>query len=105
MHVSTISWTLRGPPRDESELAQLEAQHRIYDLFIWLSWRFQSAFQGRDFAVAQQSLCAQMIEEGLHNLTANRTPRRTSAAAKLRRENVGLGAVGLTHDSRARAHA
>ena len=82
--VSALPRPAGGPPRDQSELARLEALHRIHDLFIWLSWRFQPAFQGRDIAVQQQALCARLIDEGLHNLAAHRTSRQESAALKMR---------------------
>ena len=77
-------------PRDQSELAQLEAVHRIFDLFIWLSWRFQPAFVGREIAAEQQAVCARLINEGLHTMAANRTSRQDSAAVKMRQKRDAL---------------
>lgn len=86
--MSIIGCGPRGPPRDESELAQLEALYRILDLYIWLSWRFRAAFHGREAAVEQQALCAQLIGEGLQGMGVNCIPRRVSAAARVRGRGV-----------------
>lgn len=73
---------------DESDLAELEALHRVYDLYIWLSWRFEAAFTGRDAATQQQQACSQLIDEGLQNLGAsNRTALQSGSARQRRRQD------------------
>ena len=80
-----------APVRDESELARLEALHRIYDLFIWLSWRFELAFRGRETACEQQLVCGRLIDEGLHRLAAKRTKLQVSSALRLRQRRQVMG--------------
>lgn len=79
-----------APVRDEAELAKVEALHRVYSLFIWLSWRFDQVFKGRQHAMQQQSVCARLIDEGLHKLAANRTRVQVAAAERLRQKAHGF---------------
>lgn len=55
-------------PTSELELEQLEALHRIYDLYIWLAFRLEAAFPDRKLVEGWRAQCADVIRQGLENL-------------------------------------
>ena len=59
--------------RNAAELKNLEAIHRTYDLFIWLSYRFEDSFEGREEAIQMQNLCAYLVDKSIRNLGAVKT--------------------------------
>lgn len=72
-----------GPraPRTAKEVAALETQHAVVDLWLWLAQRFPTAYRDVDVAAARQlqtSLSA-LVERGLQAITA--------------RDNEGAGVV------------
>lgn len=65
---------IRHPPLQvalsSEELARLEAIHRIYDLYIWLSYRFEAEFSDRQVAVEMRCFVASLIDASLRELGA-----------------------------------
>ena len=55
-------------PLTELQLQQLEALHRIYDLYIWLAFRLEGAFPDRALVAQWRAQCANMIQAGLEGL-------------------------------------
>ena len=62
--------------RSELELQQLEAAHRVLDLFVWLAYRMPDAFEGMAAVAAQRERMAALIDESLRAMGA---PRCASA--------------------------
>jgi hypothetical protein len=54
--------------RSEAELDALEAAYRIYDLYIWLSYRLEEGFPGRVAALRERAAVAALVEEALPRL-------------------------------------
>lgn len=57
------------PPCDT---VQLEASHRILDLYCWLSYRFSDAFAGREAVEAQRAELAALIDRSIRAMGAPR---------------------------------
>ena len=51
----------------QSELKVLEELHRIYDLYIWLSYRLDT-FRDQKAALRERGRCSAAIESGLDHL-------------------------------------
>lgn len=58
-----------GQAASAEALAQLEATHRHYDLYIWLSYMFD-AFQGREAAEAAREVCSVLIDASIREMGA-----------------------------------
>lgn len=56
------------PPHTELALQQLEALHREYDLYVWLSFRMGAAFPDQQLVEAWRMQCSDLIRQGLDNL-------------------------------------
>ena len=56
-------------PSTELHLQHLEALHRVYDLYIWLAYRFEDAYPDRELIEDWRKQCSQTIREGLDNLS------------------------------------
>lgn len=50
------------------ELAGLETIHRMYDLYIWLSYRFSKEFVGREAALHSRALCSALIDVSIRDM-------------------------------------
>lgn len=65
---------IRHPPLQmalsSEELARLEAIHRVYDLYIWLSFRFETEFFDRPVAIEMRSHISSLIDASLRQLGA-----------------------------------
>ena len=59
--------------RSEAELDALEAAYRIYDLYIWLSFRLEEGFPGRVAAQRERAAVAALFEEALPRLLPDPT--------------------------------
>ena len=60
-----------APASTEADLQQLEAAHRVLELYVWLAYRFEPAFSDIQAAAAQRRLCARYIEFAIRLLGAN----------------------------------
>lgn len=87
--------------RDESELAELEALHRVIELYVWLSWRFEVSFSDREAAIQQQTMCSRLIDEGLHNLGAGGALRASAAKSRTNFATLQGSESGAEHLSMA----
>jgi ATP-dependent RNA helicase SUPV3L1/SUV3 len=58
------------------QLKLLEAVHRVYDLFVWLSYRFEESFEGRDKAMQARGVCSALIDESIAMLGVLPASRR-----------------------------
>lgn len=72
------------PARNDAELSQLEATHRVYDLFVWLAFRFEESFSDVEVALDERATCAALIEEGLTALGRAPEPARWASVVLLR---------------------
>lgn len=54
------------------ELQQLETVHKIYDLYVWLSYRLQE-FQGREVALEARATCGALIDASLSHMGARKS--------------------------------
>lgn len=59
------------PARSEAELDALESAYRVYDLYVWLSYRLEAAFPGRAAALQGRAAIGGLIEEALPRLIAD----------------------------------
>ncbi|VAI36599.1 unnamed protein product [Triticum turgidum subsp. durum] len=56
--------TLRVPTT-HNQLQELESVHKVLELYVWLSYRFDDSFPDRELAASQKSICSMLIEEYL----------------------------------------
>jgi ATP-dependent RNA helicase SUPV3L1/SUV3 len=67
------------PPSTEAQLKDLEAMHQVFDLYIWLSYRFHTQFYDRDYVEGLRYECSCLIQQGLENLERiSKRPRKRS---------------------------
>ncbi|GLT60346.1 hypothetical protein SLA2020_331160 [Shorea laevis] len=59
--------TLRVP-KTHGKLKELESIHKVLDLYIWLSFRFEDSFPDHELASSQKAACSMLIEEFLERL-------------------------------------
>ncbi|XBH72597.1 hypothetical protein VPH35_099850 [Triticum aestivum] len=96
--------TLRVPTT-HNQLQELESVHKVLELYVWLSYRFDDSFPDRELAAYQKSICSMLIEEYLERSgwqqqgqrRVLRTPR------KLRREYDALQLRGYFREIDARS--
>uniref|UniRef100_A0A453LSI0 Helicase C-terminal domain-containing protein n=3 Tax=Aegilops tauschii subsp. strangulata TaxID=200361 RepID=A0A453LSI0_AEGTS len=96
--------TLRVPTT-HNQLQELESVHKVLELYVWLSYRFDDSFPDRELAASQKSICSMLIEEYLERSgwqqqgqrRVLRTPR------KLRREYDALQLRGYFREIDARS--
>ena len=55
-------------PSTAAQLKSLEALHGVYDLYIWLSFRFEDCFPDREDVDHLRLQCSNLIAKGLENL-------------------------------------
>ncbi|GAV80610.1 Helicase_C domain-containing protein/SUV3_C domain-containing protein [Cephalotus follicularis] len=75
-------------PKTQKGLKELESIHKVLDLYVWLSFRFEDSFPDHELASSQKSICSLLIEEFLERLgwqtpTARKLPTRTSLKSLL----------------------
>uniref|UniRef100_A0A0G2K9R3 ATP-dependent RNA helicase SUPV3L1, mitochondrial n=1 Tax=Rattus norvegicus TaxID=10116 RepID=A0A0G2K9R3_RAT len=63
-----IKWPLL-PPKNIKDLMDLEAVHDVFDLYLWLSYRFIDMFPDSSFVRSLQKELDVIIQEGVHNIT------------------------------------
>ena len=70
-------------PRTEAQLSQIEADHRVYDLYIWLAWRLEEAFPDRPLVEQWRAACSELIRRGLEGMSRGRGSlgRRVSSSS------------------------
>ncbi|KAM0870020.1 hypothetical protein ACQ4PT_040304 [Festuca glaucescens] len=56
--------TLRVP-KTHNQLKELESVHKVLELYVWLSYRFDDSFPDRELADSQKLICSMLIEEYL----------------------------------------
>ncbi|KAF7060885.1 hypothetical protein CFC21_067628 [Triticum aestivum] len=96
--------TLRVPTT-HNQLQELESVHKVLELYVWLSYRFDDSFPDRELAASQKSICSMLIEEYLERSgwqqqgqrRVLRTPR------KMRREYDALQLRGYFREIDARS--
>ncbi|EFN55101.1 hypothetical protein CHLNCDRAFT_135006 [Chlorella variabilis] len=74
---------LHGPvheARSEMELQQLEAAHRVHDLYIWLAFRFD-AFTGVEEVQERRAALSALIDASIRSMGAQRRSRRQLEAS------------------------
>ncbi|XAR57268.1 RNA helicase [Bertholletia excelsa] len=59
-------------PKTQNALKELESIHKVLDLYVWLSFRFEDAFPDREVAASQKAICGLLIEEFLERLGLER---------------------------------
>lgn len=57
-------------PYTELQLQHLEALHRVYDLYVWLAFRFEDAYRDRTTIEEWREKVAGLIRAGLENLNS-----------------------------------
>lgn len=70
-----------APASTEADLQQLEAAHRVLELYVWLAHRFEPAFSETQAAAAQRRLCARYIESAIRLLGAGSDSEQTFLSA------------------------
>lgn len=70
-----------APASTEADLQQLEAAHRVLELYVWLAYRFELAFGQIQAAAAQRRLCARYIESAIRLLGAGSDSEQTFLSA------------------------
>ncbi|EXB51130.1 ATP-dependent RNA helicase SUPV3L1 [Morus notabilis] len=45
-------------PKSHTELKELESIHKVLDLYVWLSFRWESSFPDREVASTQKNICS-----------------------------------------------
>lgn len=55
-------------PSTAAQLKNLEALHAVYDLYIWLSFRFEDCFPDREDVEILRLQCSELIAKGLDSL-------------------------------------
>ncbi|GKV19640.1 hypothetical protein SLEP1_g29869 [Rubroshorea leprosula] len=55
-------------PKTHGKLKELESIHKVLDLYIWLSFRFEDSFPDHELASSQKAACSMLIEEFLERL-------------------------------------
>ncbi|KAI7835705.1 hypothetical protein COHA_010398 [Chlorella ohadii] len=84
--------------RSEMELQQLEASHRVLDLWLWLSHRFPDAWAGAEEVAERRAQLAQLIDASIRSMGMPREPRRQVAAAEApTQEEIAALAAALEH--------
>ncbi|KAK1259757.1 hypothetical protein QJS04_geneDACA010154 [Acorus gramineus] len=72
-------------PKSQTELKELESVHKVLDLYVWLSFRFEDAFPDHELASSQKAICSLLIEEFLQRLGWQKPRgRRVSARSTFR---------------------
>lgn len=67
----------RWPPRTADALGDVEIKAKIIDLYLWLSFRFETTFVEKELAVALKMRVLELVEQGLVNTTYNREEKKT----------------------------
>ena len=67
-----------GIPGTEAQLKNLEALHSVYDLYVWLSYRFEDCFPDREDIEILRLRCSESIAKGLESLGRQKksTPKK-----------------------------
>lgn len=55
-------------PKDEIILLKYESMHKVFELYIWLSLRFEGHFPDKSDAEKERDICTSLIDKGLMNL-------------------------------------
>ncbi|XP_055454818.1 ATP-dependent RNA helicase SUPV3L1, mitochondrial-like [Psammomys obesus] len=63
-----IKWPLL-PPKNIKDLMDLEAVHDVFDLYLWLSYRFLDMFPDSSLVRGLQKELDTIIQDGVHNIT------------------------------------
>ncbi|XP_051178349.1 ATP-dependent RNA helicase SUV3, mitochondrial [Lolium perenne] len=75
--------TLRVP-KTHNQLKELESVHKVLELYVWLSYRFDDSFPDRELADSQKSICSMLIEEYLER-SGWQQPGQRRASPSLRK--------------------
>ncbi|KAK9083755.1 hypothetical protein Scep_030226 [Stephania cephalantha] len=77
-------------PKTQTELKELESIHKVLELYVWLSFRFDDSFPDRELASSQKAICSLLIEEFLERFGWQRPMLRTRMSASSR-PDMGRG--------------
>lgn len=66
-------------PSTAAELKSLETLNAVYDLYIWLAFRFEDAFPDRVKVEAMRLQCSSVIGWGLENMSHRLSKVRTQS--------------------------
>ncbi|KAL4452034.1 hypothetical protein ABPG75_007696 [Micractinium tetrahymenae] len=68
--------------RSEVELQQLEATHRILDLFIWLAFRFPDAFSGAEEVEEKRRAASALVDASIRAMGVQRGRKAADAVTE-----------------------
>ncbi|KAJ7528222.1 hypothetical protein O6H91_16G090200 [Diphasiastrum complanatum] len=90
-------------PRTQGALVELESLNKVFDLYIWLSFRLEDAFVDRDSAITQKELCGILIEAGLKMVGSKKTKnvqikRQASGFNTREKSQANLGGFSVDKD-------
>lgn len=84
--------------RSEWELKQLEACHRVFDLYLWLAFRFPDCFTGREEVEGKRRAASALVDSSIRAMGVQRARRgkaQVAAAAEPTSEAAALLAAAL----------
>ncbi|KAF1314398.1 Atp-dependent RNA helicase supv3l1, partial [Globisporangium splendens] len=81
-------------PQTAEALRDVEIKAQIIDLYLWLSFRFETTFVEKDLALECKARVLELVEQGLVNTTYNREQKKSHR----RNGRVEQGAGGVWRD-------
>lgn len=66
----------RNAPHTADQLRDVEIKAQIIDLYLWLSFRFETTFVENDAAIEMKQRVLELVEQGLINTTHNRGQKK-----------------------------
>lgn len=64
-------------PQTAESLRDVEIKAQIIDLYLWLSFRFETTFVEKELALERKAHVLELVEQGLLNTTYNREAKKT----------------------------
>eukprot|EP00803_Ostreobium_quekettii_P001475 evm.model.scf_100EXC.6 EVM.evm.TU.scf_100EXC.6 scf_100EXC:44762-53616(+) len=93
--ISTVSRPAVATPKTQEDLLLLEQTLSIYDLYLWLSYRLEDAFEDREMVAERRGATAALIDAGLRKI--NFRPKKEKE--KILRRSRGTDFRHLSFDS------
>ncbi|XP_034044385.1 ATP-dependent RNA helicase SUPV3L1, mitochondrial [Thalassophryne amazonica] len=85
-----VGWPL-APPKNIKDLVHLEAVHDVFDLYLWLSYRFMDMFPDTTAIREIQKELDDIIQQGVRNITRLIRATDTTSANPVQPQNSGHG--------------
>lgn len=84
MFVSLINTLTHSPTAHQADLKKLEEVYRTQDLYVWLAYRMpRHSFPGLAEVMSSRERCAELIEQGLEDLSTSESNIFGSGADRL----------------------